>query len=402
MAEQKRRARGEGSLSQRKNGLWVASVPTGEYDKAGRPKRKQKTSMNYDTAVTYLRQLQRDAEDGVLTTISDTTTVRQWLETWLDTVISTQVKPTTLVAYRSAVNSRINPNIGGKRLGSLQPQHIRKMCADIAQKQTSGSALDAYRVLSKALTDAKREGMLRDNPCERVPAPKVVRKSRGSHELGDVKKLLAHLVEKGDADLTARWCLALFTGARQAECLGLEWDRVDFEQSTVDYSWTLQWLRLKDRYRRPVDEVYTRDMFAVDAGFDFRPVWRTACLIPPKTEGSRRVVPMVAPLKAALQAHRGSAEGLVWVREGGRPYRKADDAKRWHDTLAAAEVPDLTLHSARHTVATLLQAAGVPEATRMAILGHSTAAMARNYAHVDQTLTRDALGQLDSLLALDS
>lgn len=404
MAEKKRRARGEGSISQRKNGLWVVSVPTGEYDDRGRMKRKQATSMDYDEAIRKLRQMQRDAEDGLLTTISHTTTVRQWLDTWLDTIICTQIKPTTLVTYRAACK-RTDKKLGRKKVVALQPHHIRAMLADITDQQASGTALDTYRVLSKALTDAKREGLIRDNPCERVPPPKVVRTSRGSHDLEQVRTLLAYLAKSGDPDLTSRWCMSLFTGARQAECLGLTWDRVDFDTHTLDIAWTLQPLPLKDRYRRPSDPHYPREMFNVDAGFEFYPMWRTLCLIAPKTAGSRRVVPMVAPLESALRAHHQAAgestSGLVWQREGGRPYFDRDDEKRWKDTLAAAGVAELTLHSARHTVATLLQAGGVPEATRMAILGHSSAAMARHYAHVDDSLTRGALGQLEAMLALD-
>lgn len=399
----KRRARGEGSLSQRKSGLWVASVPTGEYDDRGRPKRKQRTSMDYNTAVEYLRQLQRDADDGLLATVSHTTTVRQWLDTWLDTIICTQVKPTTLTTYRAACK-RTDAAIGRKRVSKLQPQHVRAMLADIASEQTSGTALDTYRVLSKALGDAKREGLIRDNPCERIPAPKAVRTSRGSHDLAQVRALLTHLAETGDADLTSRWCMSLFTGARQAECLGLTWDRIDLDGKTIDISWTLQPLKLKERYRRPADPHYPREMFDVDPGFEFHPVWRSLCLISTKTAGSRRLVPMVAPLESALRAHHRAvgkpSGGLVWLREGGRPYFADNDEKRWKETLAAAKVPDLTLHSARHTVATLLQAGGVPEATRMAILGHSTAAMARHYAHVDDSLTRQALGQLETMLKL--
>lgn len=399
------RARGEGSISQRKkDGMWVVSVPTGEYDARGKMRRKQLTSMDYDEAVRKLRQLHRDLEDGLLTTISHTTTVRAWFDTWLDTIICTTVKPTTLVTYRAACK-RMTPYIGGRKVEKLQPAHIRRMCAEIADKQSSGSALDAYRVLSKSLTDAKREGLLRDNPCERVPPPKAVRASRGTHSLDAVRTLLTHLAATGDVDNTSRWCMSLFTGARQAECLGLTWDRIDFDARTIDISWTLQRLTLKERYRRPEDPLYARDMFDVDPGFDFTPVWRTACLIAPKTARSRRVVPMVGPLEAALKAHWEELgkprDGLVWLREGGRPYWKNLDEQRWKDTLDAAGVKQLTLHSARHTVATLLQAGGVPEATRMAILGHSTTAMARNYAHVDHTLTREALMQLETMLDAD-
>ncbi|MGO3325366.1 tyrosine-type recombinase/integrase [Gordonia sp. (in: high G+C Gram-positive bacteria)] len=405
MSSPKRRARGEGSLSQRKNGMWVASIPTGEYDAKGRPKRKQVSSMDYDIAVQKLRQLQRDLEDGVLSTINHTTTVSQWLDTWLDTIVKPTVKPTTLGTYRAEC-SAIKNRIGGKRLAQLTPQMVRKMLADVADEQSTGTALNLYRRLSKALGDAKRDGLIRDNVCERVPAPRVTRANRGSHDSESARKIIAHLIDTEDVDELSRWSTSLFTGVRQAEAIGLTWDRVDFETGQLDITWTLQRLPLVERYKRPADPLYPRTMFDVAPGIDFTPVWRAWCLIDTKTRGSQRIVPMVPPLQAALKAHHDElgnpATGLVWQREGGRPWSKQSDEQRWKDMLASAGVNELTQHSARHTVATLLQEAGVPESTRMAILGHSSTAMARHYAHVDVSLARDALGKLDTLLSGES
>lgn len=396
-----RRARGDGGLNQRKNGLWVGSVELPMRD--GKRRRREVTSMDYETALKKLRQLRRDIEDG-LEPVSDRTTVAAWLTEWL-TIARRDVKPTTLDTYSSYCRTQIVPRIGAKKLGKLSPRDVRQMCDAIATDRATGTALNVYWTLSKALDVAVSDGLIRDNPCARVTPPKAIRTSRGTHGVDAVKRLLTYLADSGDADLTSRWCLSLFTGARQAECLGLEWSRVDFADSLIDYSWTLQWLRLRERYGRlgEAETIYPRGAFDVDPGFDFRPLWRTACLIPPKTARSRRVVPMIAPLQAALTAHRAQVAGggLVWLRDGVKPYRKDDDARRWHETLAAAGVADLTLHSARHTVGTLLQEAGVPEAVRMAIMGHSTTAMARNYAHVDTTLMRDALGRLGAMLAIE-
>lgn len=399
----RRRERGNGSLSQRKNGQWVASIATGEIDNAGRFKRRQRASKDYNTAAAYLREMQRDLENGILGTINHTTTVSQWLDTWLETIVKPTVKPTTLGTYRAEC-AAISNRIGKKRIADLTPQMVRKMLADVASEQSTGTALNLYRRLSKALGDAKRDGMIRDNVCERVPAPRVTRNDRGSHDAESARKIIAHLIATEDVDELSRWSMSLFTGVRQAEALGLTWDRVDFENSRLDITWTLQRLPLKDKYARPKDPHYPPDAFDVAPGVDFIPVWRGWCLIDTKTRGSQRIVPMVPPLQAALQAlhdAQGNPEsGLVWMREGGRPWSKPDDEKRWKDMLSAAGVKELTQHSARHTVATLLQEAGVPESTRMAILGHSTSAMARHYAHVDVTLARDALGKLDALLQL--
>jgi integrase len=116
---------------------------------------------------------------------------------------------------------------------------------------------------------------------------------------------------------------------------------------------------------------------------------------------------MIPLLQNALRRHCDQTPdlgtGLVWTREDGRPILDRSDTAAWRDTLVAAgiyavneEAP--TLHVARHTLATVLQARNVPEPVRMAIMGHSSVAAHRGYAHVDQTLTRAALGELGKLL----
>ncbi|GGF38771.1 site-specific integrase [Williamsia phyllosphaerae] len=396
----KRRAKGEGGIFQRANGLWVGTVELGYKD--GKRQTKTITSMDYKTLVEKHRTLTRAIEDGLMP-VTDKTTLDAWLTRWLDEIISREVKPGTLKTYRTVVTNQIVPHLGTKKLNKLQPADIRAMTVNIVQKdgKSTGTSLQAYRVLSKSLVDAMREGLIRDNPCDRVKPPRVVRADRGSHDLEQVKNAFAHLLECNDPMLS-RWAMSWMTGARQAECLGLEWDRVSFDTDTIDISWSLQWLPLKDRYRRQPTELYPKELFAVDPGFDFRPIWRTACLVPPKTARSTRVVPMIPPLRAVMLARWEMAgqptSGLVWTRDGGKPYRKIDDSNEWHAMLARAGVPDLTLHSARHTVATLLQAGGVEEQVRMALMGHSSVAAHRGYAHVDQALSRQALGTLDQLM----
>lgn len=62
----------------------------------------------------------------------------------------------------------------------------------------------------------------------------------------------------------------------------------------------------------------------------FEPVWKGMCLVDTKTKGSRRVIPMLPPLRAALWALRGQSSGrLVFTRPDGRPIVAADDTDAW-------------------------------------------------------------------------
>lgn len=398
----KRRGAGDGALYKRADGIWVGSVSL--VGRNGARTRKTVSSKDRNVAAQKLKDLQRSIDEGLMP-VAPKATVEAWLTRWLDEIAKPRLKPRTYGTYRSTVKTHLVPELGHKRLSSLSPADIRSMTNAVSAHRSTRTAQIAYNVLAKALKDAVREGLIRSNPCDRVDRPAALHQEREALSVPDIRTLFKHLDTLGQDPAVSRIAMALLTGARQAECLGLEWDRVDFDAKMIDISWTLQRVKLK-KTQRPQFDLYPREMFDVPPTFDFRPVWRSFCLVPPKTARSRRIVPMIPVLESALLAHRErtSGTGLVWTRENGAPLLDRDDSQAWRDTLTAAglanedgDVP--TLHSARHTVATLLQGAGVDEAVRMQLLGHSSVAAHRGYAHVDQTLTRAALGELGKLLA---
>ena len=91
----------------------------------------------------------------------------------------------------------------------------------------------------------------------------------------------------------------------------------------------------------------------------------------------------------------------MWHHPDGRPLGPRDDYANWKLALEAAGLPPAPLHVARHTTATLLLEAGVSEQVRMQILGHTSVQVTRGYAHVDQSLAREAMRSLDNLLPSD-
>lgn len=397
-----RRTKGDGSLYKRPDGTWIGMVSL--VGRNGVRTRRSVSGRDRNLVAQKLKQLQRDIDEG-MEPASPNTTTEAWLERWLEEIAKPRLKPRTYATYRSTVKTHILPELGHKRLSKLGAADVRRMTNAVAAHRSTRTSQIAYNVLAKALKDAVREGLLRSNPCDRVDRPAALHQERAAMSIPDIRTLFTHLNTMGDDPMVSRIAMALLTGARQAECLGLEWDRVDFDTKMIDISWTLQRVKLKTT-QRPQFDLYPKEMFDVPPAFDFRPVWRSFCLVPPKTVRSRRIVPMIPILEAALLAHRErtGGTGLVWTRENGAPLLDRDDSKAWRDTLLAAGLGDEegtvpTLHSARHTVATLLQGAGVDEAVRMQLLGHSSVAAHRGYAHVDQTLTRAALGELGKLLA---
>jgi len=146
--------------------------------------------------------------------------------------------------------------------------------------------------------------------------------------------------------------------------------------------------------------------YRVRAGYPVRKLRGALALTPPKTEGSARRIPLLAPMARMLGAHHDSAGdnpfGLVWTNGAGHPIHPTTDAENWYAALARAGLPRIHHHCARHTTGTLLLEAGVPIRVISAILGHTSVVTTERYAHVEKELAAAAVGNLDDLLPIES
>lgn len=427
----KRRARGEGSLYQQPNGMWVARVEVPSTD--GKRRRAKVSSMKYDEAVKKLRKLLREVDDGTFVA-SGNTTVAQWCDGWLESIVRARVRPKTFKHYEEAVRLLIKPTVGRHRLSKLTQEHVRQMHRDI-QVTSTRNAVKAHQALQKALTDAVREGLLARNVAELVDRPKHLAASRGALTSAQARMLINTAVDAGD-QLASRWAFAFYTGARPGEILGLQWDRVDLKSGLADLAWQMQHIS-KDHGcgadpcgKRP--GYCPKARWNLPAGFDKRELTGSLLLTRPKTKAGARVVPLAGPLLAMLRAHRVTTAGqpnphnLVW-HNGGQPIHDRDDRHSWTAACEAAglarrrtstdevsgarsvrhpkvewEVRPPAPYVSRHTAATLLQEAGVPEDIRMAIMGHSSIVAHRGYLHTEQGPKRAAIAALEAVYGGES
>src|SRR5690625_1459167 len=396
----KRRDAGAGSVFQRKDGKWVATIELGWE----RGKRRRKSIVRREKAdvVAELRRVRAQLDSGGTVAVN-IPTVERYLAEWLDTVAADRLKPVTLHSYRSEVDLHIVPFIGRIRLDKLTPRHIVDMHRKLREMPPAtgrakpgetlaeSSVLKAHAVLSRALTDAvKIFRYISDNPAQSVDRPGSTGKAE-RREL-TVDEALKVLKAVTDDPLGSRWAAALMLGARQGELLGLEWDRVDLDGGVIDLSWQLQSI--------PYRTIDGEKRLAFPPGLEHRQLYGALHLTRPKSNRPR-VIPIPAYLLAWLRRRRDETDhDLVWSRPGGLPLSPRADHDAWKDVLSRSGVESVPLHSARHTTASLLLALGVPEPVIMQILGHSVVATTRRYAHVDLALARSAMEKLGEALAL--
>lgn len=414
-----RRQRGEGSIYQRQDGKWCAVLDLGYRN--GRRRRK---TMYGTTQREVLRKLDKAKRElhthGDIPTAG--MTVQQWMDKWLAEIAPTTGKPTKMRGYREKTRNYIVPALGRVRLDKLAPQHIRDLHHYVID--TCGlsptTAYNAHRVLSVSLNDAMREGVATRNVAAIIKAPQPEKDKGEVLSLPEVRAV-AHRIH--GTRLESRWLAALLLGARKGECLGVRWDYVDLDEGVLDLAWQLQHIDYRHGCGRATGQTYPCGHryagHCPDRELDMRKgyehVWleNNLCLIRPKTDRSQRLLPIIEPLLTAMRERHADYLNdrnrpgykdyrLVWCQVDGRPMDHWSDGDAWAEILTDAGIGHKPLHAARHATATLLQAIGVDESTRMMILGHSSVATQRRYAHRDLTVQRQALEALGRHLSIEA
>jgi integrase len=375
------RGKGEGSVYKRaSDGLWVGTLELPPKD--GKRRRRVVTAKTKTALMVKLKGTREEVAAGRLPGRSQT--VEQWMTYWLEKVIVDQVRPTTFQTYRSTVESKIIPSIGTVRLDRLSGEHIRRVLDEHkAAGLSSTTALATYRVMSKALKDAVREGALRSNPAEMVAPPRRAAKQLTALTREETLQFIQAVSEGPDRYL---WVTYMLTAARRSEILGLTWDRVT---DVLDLSWQI--VRLKSGAEIPPDYEHHH----IQGGLYFAR---------PKSRTGWRVIPLVDPLKSIIDRWRPLSVpnewNLVFTRPDGRPLDPGKVSNAWPKARAAAGIDKpIRLHDLRHGVADVLYEAHVDEHLITALMGHSSRVMSRSYrTRTDRAQLTDAMQRMSALL----
>lgn len=382
----KRRTKGDGGLTQRHDaptcppivdgvradhrcqGRWQGTLDV-RID--GKVRRKYVYGKTQAIARQKLNQANREKEAGTLVVAS--LRVDAWLTYWLDNIAARRLKPQSLKAYRGRVNNYLTPHLGTYRLTALRPEHIRSMHDWMEDAGKSERTIrSAHETLTVALRDAVREGKLGANPADRMAAPSVAKHKPQSLTLDQARRVLAA------ASDNPRWWLALFYGMRQGEALGLRWADVDFDHGLL----------------------HIRETVQIDEG--------ALILGAPKSGTSARTIPLLGQIGTRLRLLAGphpDPAAFVFPGKDG-PRHPWTDWDNWRQLLVAATIPPLapiphvSLHSARQSAASLMEAAGIPDRLVMQILGHANVSMTHGYQSGEVERMRSGLEHAERMLEL--
>jgi integrase len=369
------RPHGAGSIYQRGDGLWVATL---DVSSVGARDRRYLYGTTRKAVADKLRAAQAELAAGHVP--AKRQALSAFLTTWLATV-APRVRPATYDRYADVVRLYLVPGLGRVPLGELTPAQVQTFLARCAAAGTGARTVQqCHSVLRAALNQALRWGAVPRNVAALVDAPHATPAERPVLTVAQAQALLQTTQAGRWGPL---WCVALLTGLRRGELLGLRWVDVDLDKATLRVTGALS-----------------------------RTQERTA----PKTNRALRTVPLAPPVVAALRAQRQWARlarvaagadwndtGYVFTTPTGGPLRGDTVHNAWDRTLARLGLPGVRFHDLRHTCASLLLTAGTPPRVVMAILGHTTPDVTLGiYAHVQQGDLTAALDRLAGLLSSET
>ena len=320
--------------------------------------------------------------DGGLVFDAGALTLGEYLKQWLSSSVRDTVRIRTFERYEQICRVHLIPALGPVKLKNLTPVHVRALYREKLDSGLSPRTVEyIHTTLHKALKQAVMDGLIPRNVTDAVKAPKASKKEVQPLTPEEVRTLLETAC--GDS-LEALYVLAITTGLREGELLGLKWEDVDFAAKTLSVRRTLSQTKQKGPILTPTKNS----------------TGRSVKLTPTALDALRRH-------KVAQNAERlnlgtlWSDHGLIFPAQTGKPMHPWVLYKGSFKRLlvrAGIKRP-VRFHDLRHTCATLLLGKSISPKIVQELLGHSTITTTLNtYSHVLPTMQDQAAEAMESVV----
>ncbi|HTC87852.1 MAG TPA: tyrosine-type recombinase/integrase [Bryobacteraceae bacterium] len=291
--------------------------------------------------------------------------IGEYLDYWLREHASRRCAPKTMERYRDICNY-VGREIGQIRLNELTTAHIQEAIHRLSdhggmrtQAQPNGRPLAPKTVrhigtmLYTALSDAERLGMLKQHPManKRVLLPKLAKRKL---PVLDEEKLRMLFERARSTRLFPFIVLAAATGCRRGELLALTWSDVDFTTAILQVSKSLEQTRAGGLRVKSTKSGESR---ALDV-----PVWALDVLNEQRVQQQRD--------RTMFGAHY-TGHNLIFCQPNGEYYSPDRLGARVVELMRKIGLQGVTLHSLRHSHASILLSKGVPAAVVAQRLGHA-------------------------------
>lgn len=366
----RRGANGEGSIYQRKDGRWEASLYV--VTAGGIRKRVRLYGNTRDDAHKRLTELKAKQHQGVLAP-DKSWKLADYLDYWLAAHVKPTKRPKTYEQYETAVRLYLKPRLGSLPLTRLTVANVQTALNDMITFGGSVRKAQIVRTtLSAALTRAMREDLLMRNVARLVELKDGEKEEIEPWSLEEARQFLAAAREHV---LYPAFLMPLLYSMRRGEVLGLRWNDINFASGTIQVRQQLQ------------------------------RVGRELLVGPVKTNSGRRDLLLLDELRVALLEYstyrqsvsRGS--DLAFTTGAGTPIEPRNFVRAWWRLCEKAGVRVIRFHDQRHTTSTLLAELGVQPKVAQKILGHASVATTMNiYTHARQKDKEEAISRIGAAL----
>ncbi len=318
------------------------------------------------------------------------TTVKDFLERWLDDYARPNLAPRTVEGYEAIVRQHLIPKLGNISLTQLKSEHVQKYYAELLAcgrldgtgKLSPRTVRHHHMVLHKAIGCAVDWGILARNVVDAVTAPRELHHDMATWNEDETRHFL-EIVK--DSPYYPVFYLALFTGMRRSEILALRWSDIDLLLGQIYITRGMHHLR--------------------DGSIVFRQ---------PKTSRSRRTIALTPSTIAMLKKHRENQsfiqalqgkrlleDSLIFCDAKGRPLLPNTITHVWIKEVRKSGLKNIRFHDTRHSHASLMLKQGVHPKIVQERLGHSSIQITLDtYSHVAPGLQEAAAARFDEWMAL--
>ncbi len=368
----KRRGNQEGSIHQRKDGKWRAQITL-----EGR--RLSFAAKTRKECQAWIKNTQNQIDRGLI--YSDTKiTLKEFLAEWL-TSKKPSLQISTFVHYEQLSRTHIIPYIGHKKLLELRPENIQGLYNRLLDNEVGIPTIEkTHAVLHSAFSHALKMGIIPRNPVSATIPPKKTKKEM---QVLDDSQVSQMLVTAKEHRWEALYHLAITTGMRQMEILGLKW---------TDLDWTRKTIRVERQLVRPNEDKVKFSQ--------------------PKTKHGRRKIALGSLTIKILRIHNEKQHteiqkagedwqenDLIFTTSNGTPIHPRNLLRNFKTLLWDSGLPEIRFHDLRHTAASLMLNHGIPVIIVSRRLGHARPSITLDiYGHLMPSMQSEAAELMDELV----
>jgi integrase len=397
----RRRANGEGSIFYRpKKKLWVSEITVGYDPETGKAKTRTLYGKTQEEVREKLLKVEMEKSLGARLD-QDKVTLSEWLDRWLANYMQEKLRDTVYPSYEMNIRRHVKPYIGHITLKSLQTDDLQALFnyllkdgrvtekdKDINPGLSRRTVAYIRTIIKEAITQAIHNRLIALNPVDGTTLPPASKKEVVPFLREEAEQFLNSIKSHR---LFAAYYLAFYTGLRRGEILGLMWKDIDFAA---------------DNFEVKRELVYVLDKKTEKHVLNFQP---------PKTQKSKRTIPMTEDLVKVLKSHRAKQddekqffgkpyqdEDLVFCSEDGKRLWPRNFNRQYDGLLKQCGLQHKKPHAMRHTIASMLIEDGEDIRNVQEMLGHATLATTSDiYSHVMDKTKKKVMHRMNRLLNVD-